>query len=302
MTPGWPLPSSSPVPMALAIANGAPPWSASRRPPAVLASRPAGAPADSAPSSRRPAGSATCHVAPLYPACSRPGPVQGSRARDTRPGCAAMRKRRQRRCGAPKAAAGIPVHHASNPRSARSARTADRPVRRRPGTFSMRTNDGTVASMTAAAAGHSHRSSLVPSLRPAALCGWQGIPPQMRSILGLGSLAHHSAAVRMSSCRGRPGQCAARIWRHHGSISACPRMAMRPVRSRPRSSPPIPLHKDSAFRSQGLPAGFLSTPVYTDRAPPGTSEGVPGRQDHANEPGQARRAAATLRQPQETPC
>src|SRR6516164_2886852 len=48
------------------------------------------------------------------------------------------------------------------------------------------------------------------------------------------------------TCLGTSGQCFASTFRHHGSISTCPAIVI-PARSRPRSSPPMPVNSDRTF-------------------------------------------------------
>ena len=152
--------------------------------------------------------------------------------------------RRLRACGAPIAQAVIHPARARYPSRARSPRTSARPSSSRPDTFSMTTQRGRNSPTTDAMSGQSHRGSSWAIWRPAWLTGWHGKPPQTRS--GTGRPPHHPAQVRTSSCLGTSGQCFASTFRHHGSISICPTTVI-PARSRPRSSPPMPLNRDRTF-------------------------------------------------------
>lgn len=188
-------------------------------------------------------------------------------------------KIRQRRCGAPKTAAGRQNHSASYRISARSPRTRSSPREVRAGTFSTTTCRGPTSRMILANSDQSpERAPSMPAPFPAVLMSWHGNPPQMMSTcsrqFGQPLVKEPACAVAASpgppnkseltgcgsSTRGHPafsrtpctsltssylrasGQCLASTFRQYSSCSTCHTTSC-PARSRPSSSPPIPENK-----------------------------------------------------------
>jgi len=126
-------------------------------------------------------------------------------------------------------------HSTSYPSEAKPPNTSPAPRCKRPATFSTKTRRGRKSRTSRSYCGQSHRGSSCASLRPAAETGWQGKPP---TIISTGS---RSAPVTewISRYRGTSGQRRAKRSEQKSSISTCHRQ-VQPLRSRPRSRPPIP--------------------------------------------------------------
>jgi hypothetical protein len=150
-----------------------------------------------------------------------------------------MMKTRSRRCGAPTAAAGMQSHSASYPHAASPPMTSSNPAVRSPGTFSSKTPRGRRTLMHRSRCGHSHLSSSCAFRRPAWLTGWHGNPAAMTSTAGVSA-----PMLATSSHTGTSGPCFASTRWQYGSRSQNQWVLKCPVRSSPRSMPPIPANRE----------------------------------------------------------